>query len=126
MIHGIGTDIADCARFETMYARYGVHLAERMLSEHEFTEFRTNKHPARFIAKHFAAKEAFAKAVGSGLRDPVSLRRISIIHDNLGKPELMFDEVLLTHLAQLGIIGHHLSISDEHNMVVAFVVLESV
>jgi holo-[acyl-carrier protein] synthase len=125
MIFGIGTDIVELARFERMLARYGDRLAAHMLSESELPEFRTHANPARLLAKRFAAKEAFAKAVGSGLRDPVSLRRISIIHDNLGKPVLQFDEVLRTHLAQLGITAHHLSISDERNMIVAFVVLES-
>ncbi len=125
MIHGIGTDIVEVTRFESMLARHGVRLAERMLSEHELPEFRSQTNPARFIAKRFAAKEAFAKAIGSGLRDPVSLRRISIIHDGLGKPALMFDEALRAHLAQLGIAGHHLSISDEQNLIVAFVVLEA-
>jgi len=124
VIHGIGTDIVDCARFDKMYSRYGDRIANRMLSERELAEFRTTPFPARYIAKRFAAKEAFAKAIGSGLREPVSLRRISITHDSLGKPLLMFDGTLGTHLTKLGIAGHHLSISDEQNMIVAFVVLE--
>ena len=126
MIHGIGSDIVEYARFERMLARYGDRSAERVLSGREMPEFLSNTDPARLLAKRFAAKEAFAKAVGSGLRDPVSLRRISITHDRLGKPVLQFDEVLRTHLAQLGISGHHLSISDERNMIVAFVVLETI
>ncbi|MGA9667415.1 MAG: holo-ACP synthase [Gallionella sp.] len=125
MIHGIGTDIVELARIERMLARYGGRLAERMLGAPELSAFKPGPHAARFLAKKFAAKEAFAKAVGSGLRDPVSLRRISITHDSLGKPALQFDEVLRSHLARLGIIGHHLSISDERNMIVAFVVLET-
>lgn len=125
MIFGIGTDIVEYTRFERLFARYDDRLAERVLSERELPDFKSSSHAARFLAKRFAAKEAFAKAVGSGLREPVSLRRISIIHDGLGKPVLQFDEVLRTHLAQLGIGGHHLSISDEQNMIVAFVVLET-
>jgi holo-[acyl-carrier protein] synthase len=125
VIFGIGTDIIAYTRFETMYSRYVDRLAVRMLSEREMPEYRTSTNPARFIAKRFAAKEAFAKAVGSGLREPVSLRRISITHDGLGKPLLMFDETLGKHLARLGITGHHVSISDEQDMVVAFVVLET-
>ena len=125
MIFGIGTDIVEYARIESLFARYGERFAERVLSEQELPEFQGHAHPARFIAKRFAAKEAFAKAVGSGLREPVSLRRISTTHDGLGKPVLMFDEVLRLHLAQLGINGHHLSISDERNTIVAFVVLET-
>lgn len=124
MIHGIGSDIVEHARFERMLARYGERLAQRVLSGGEMPEFRAAADPARLLAKRFAAKEAFSKAVGSGLREPVSLGRISIAHDRLGKPVLQFDDVLRVHLSQLGICGHHLSISDERNMIVAFVVLE--
>jgi len=108
-----------------MWSRYGLRFAGRVLSDRESSEYQASSNASRFLAKRFAAKEAFAKAVGSGLRDPVSLRRISITHDGLGKPVLQFDEVLRTYLAQLGISGHHLSISDERNMIVAFVVLET-
>ncbi|MGA7595336.1 MAG: holo-ACP synthase [Gallionella sp.] len=125
MIYGIGTDLVELARIEILYARYGERLAGRILTEDELPEFRDNADPARFIAKRFAAKEAFAKAVGSGLRAPVSLHRIGVTHDHLGKPELKLDEVLRGHLAGFGITAHHLSLSDERNMIVAFVVLES-
>lgn len=125
MIFGIGTDIVDYARIETMWARYGDRFAARVLSKHESSDYQASTDASRFLAKRFAAKEAFAKAVGSGLREPVSLSRISITHDGLGKPVLQFDEVLRGYLAQLGICGHHLSISDEQNTVIAFVVLET-
>lgn len=125
MIFGIGTDIVEYPRIETLWVRYGERFAERILSARELEEFRAAAHPARMLAKRFAAKEAFAKAVGSGLREPVALRRISVAHDGLGKPVLLFDEVLRTYLAQLGVNGHHLSVSDERNLIVAFVVLES-
>lgn len=125
MIYGIGTDIVEFARIEKMHARYGAHLAKRILSLRELPEYQRSVNPARLLAKRFAAKEAFAKAVGSGLREPVRLPRISVTHDGLGKPVLQFDETLRTYLAQLGINGHHLSISDERGMIVAFVVLES-
>ena len=126
MIFGIGTDIVEFARIERMFTRYGDRFAERVLSAGELPEYQRSANPARLLAKRFAAKEAFSKAVGSGLRDPVRLPRISVTHDGLGKPVLQFDETLRKHLAQLGISGHHLSVSDERGMVVAFVVLESV
>jgi holo-[acyl-carrier protein] synthase len=124
MIFGIGTDIVELPRFKSMTARYGARLAGRLLNDDEMTDYHATPDAARFLAKRFAAKEAFGKAVGSGLRAPVSLRRISVTHDSLGKPELRFDEILSRHLAQLGINGHHLSISDERDLIVAFVVLE--
>lgn len=126
MIFGIGTDIVEYARIDAMWQRHGVRLAERLLSDDELPEFHAYAHPARFLAKRFAAKEAFAKAVGSGLRHPVSLSRITISHDALGKPVLRFDSLLRSYLAQAGISSHHLSISDERNTIVAFVVLETV
>lgn len=125
MLFGIGTDIVEYARIEKMYARHGMRLAQRVLSEAELLEMETHPQPARFIAKRFAAKEAFAKAVGTGLRHPVSLSRISIAHDELGKPLLCFDEILGEYLSQLGVARPHLSISDERIMIVAFVVLET-
>lgn len=125
MIFGIGTDIVEYARIEKMFAHYGGRLAERLLTERELSEYERSANPARLLAKRFAAKEAFSKAVGSGLRDPVSLRRIAVTHDSLGKPVLQFDETLRIHLAQLGISGHHLSVSDERDFIVAFVVLET-
>ncbi len=125
MIFGIGTDIVEYSRIESMWQRYQSRLAERMLSAAELPEYRAHAQPARLLAKRFAAKEAFAKAVGSGLRYPVSLTLISVTHDGLGKPVLQFDPVLRTYLARLGISGHHLSLSDERNMIVAFVVLET-
>lgn len=125
MIHGIGTDIVELARIEASWERHGPRFAERILSASELPELEGHAAPARLLAKRFAAKEAFAKAVGSGMRGPVGFRSITVTHDGLGKPVLTFDEALRVHLAQLGINGHHLSISDERGMVVAFVVLES-
>jgi holo-[acyl-carrier protein] synthase len=125
MIYGIGTDIVELARMENLWAKHGARFAVKILSECELLDLHNHPHPARLLAKRFAAKEAFAKSVGSGLRAPVSLSRISIIHDGLGKPMLHFDDTLRRYLAQLGISAHHLSISDERSMVVAFVVLET-
>lgn len=124
MIFGIGTDIVGVARIEAAIERHGAAFAERILSVQELPEYIAHAYPARFLSKRFAAKEALAKATGQGLRHPVSLQRISVIHDDLGKPAFHFDEVLSAHLQQMGVTNHHLSISDERDMVVAFVVLE--
>lgn len=124
MIFGIGTDIISVARIEAAVQRHGDAFAKRILSAHEHLELSSQTHPARFLAKRFAAKEAFAKATGHGLRHPVSLQRITVSHDALGKPVFVFDESLADHLAQLGIVRHHLSLSDEKDTAVAFVILE--
>lgn len=124
MIFGIGTDIISVARIEAAVQRHGDAFAKRILSTHEYHELSSQAHPARFLAKRFAAKEAFAKATGQGLRHPVSLQRISIGHDDLGKPVFVFDELLSEHLIKLGVTRHHLSLSDEKDTAVAFVILE--
>ncbi len=124
MIFGIGTDIVGVARIEAAIERHGAAFAERILSAQELPEYTAHAYPARFLSKRFAAKEALAKATGQGLCHPVSLQRISVIHDELGKPAFHFDDLLSAHLQQLGVTNHHLSISDEREMVVAFVVLE--
>ncbi|MGB7650069.1 MAG: holo-ACP synthase [Gallionella sp.] len=125
MIFGIGTDIVEYARIEKLYARHGQRFAQRVLSDAELIELATHAQPARFLAKRFAAKEAFSKAVGSGLRHPVTMPRITVSHDQLGKPVLQFDERLRQYLSLAGVRAHHLSISDERSMIVAFVVLET-
>ena len=124
MILGIGTDIVAVARIEGAMERHGAAFAERILSAQELAEYARQAHPARFLSKRFAAKEAFAKATGHGLRHPISLHRITVGHDELGKPGFLFDAELSAHLQRLGIVRHYLSISDERDTAVAFVILE--
>ena len=124
MIFGIGTDIVAVARMEAASNRHGPAFAARILSEEELKEYATQAHPGRFLSKRFAAKEALAKATGHGLRHPVNLRSITITHDELGKPVFQFDAELYEHLNRLGVMRHHLSISDERDTAVAFVILE--
>ncbi len=124
MIFGIGTDIVTVARIEAAMERHGDAFAQRILSLQEYAELSAQAHPARFLAKRFAAKEAFAKATGRGLHHPVSLHRISVSHDKLGKPIFLFDKELALYLSGLGVARHHLSLSDERDSAVAFVILE--
>lgn len=124
MIFGIGTDIVSYQRISELVEKYGERFAQRILSASELEEYAASNDKARYLMKHFAAKEAFAKAMGTGLRASVTLRRISIDHDEQGKPLLAFDDVLSNYAARLGVMRHHLSISDEKDVAVAFVVLE--
>lgn len=124
MIFGIGTDIVAYARIKAMHDRHGERSAHHILSVHEMAEYRASTDPARLLMKRFAAKEALAKAAGTGLRPPVSLPRIRVTHDELGKPAFAYDEELAAHFVGLGVTRHHLSISDEQDAAVAFVVLE--
>ena len=124
MIFGIGADIVSHARIKAMHEHHGERAAQRLLSGAELAEYAASTDQARLLMKRFAAKEALAKALGSGMRHPVSFQHISVTHDVLGKPGFDFDPELAAHIRQLGVTRHHLSISDEHDAAVAFVVLE--
>lgn len=124
MIVGIGTDIISVARIEAAMERHGPAFAERILSAAELAEYASQAHPARFLSKRFAAKEALAKATGQGLRHPVTLHNITVDHDELGKPAFVFSEEMDEFMQERGIVRHHLSISDERDSAVAFVILE--
>ena len=124
MIYGIGTDIIAVERIEAALARFGERFARRILTATEWQEFTVCTHRARFLAKRFAAKESFSKAVGTGMRHPVSWQNISVVHNALGQPSFGLTAELAQNLAQRSIHRHHLSISDESKMVVAFSVLE--
>ena len=124
MIYGIGTDILRIERIEQLYGKYGQALAERLLSRIELLEWRSVGNKTNFLAKRFAAKEAFAKAVHTGLRSPVTLHHISIAHDKLGRPEFVVELPLQEWLRQQGIGRVHLSLSDDNGAVVAFAVAE--
>ena len=124
MIYGIGTDILRIERIEQLYGKYGQALAERLLSRIELLEWRSVGNKTNFLAKRFAAKEAFAKAVHTGLRSPVTLHHISIAHDKLGRPEFVVEPPLQEWLRQQGIGRVHLSLSDDNGAVVAFAVAE--
>ena len=124
MIYGIGTDILRIERIEQLYGKYGQVLAERLLSRIELLEWRSVGNKTNFLAKRFAAKEAFAKAVHTGLRSPVTLHHISIAHDKLGRPEFVVEPPLQEWLRRQGIGRVHLSLSDDNGAVVAFAVAE--
>jgi holo-[acyl-carrier protein] synthase len=124
MIVGIGTDLVEIPRIERSLARFGERFARRILSDSEFAEYSRNARPAAFLAKRFAAKEAFSKAMGTGLRYPVRWRHIIVGHDHLGKPVFRYSDALQP-LLDAREWHAHLSITDERSMACAFVVLES-
>ncbi|MGQ0441874.1 MAG: holo-ACP synthase [Methylophilaceae bacterium] len=125
MIFGIGTDIVEVARIEASLAQFGDAFALRVLAESELASYQESQIKARFIAKRFAAKEAFSKALGTGLRAPATFQNIAIGHDALGKPVLLLAAELQRFLNSKNIQHTHLSVSDEKNLAAAFVVLES-
>lgn len=123
MIHGIGTDIVRVARMQKDLERYGARFAERILSESEMKEFAASAIPARLLAKRFAAKEAAAKALGTGFRDGLALKHIAVDHDALGKPILTWNGYAIELRERLGLGESFLSIADEEEYAVAYVVL---
>ncbi|MBI2379834.1 MAG: holo-ACP synthase [Gammaproteobacteria bacterium] len=123
-IYGIGTDIAHISRVQRSLDRHGQAFAERVLSDKEMPEYHASKQPARLVAKRFAVKEAVSKALGTGIGAELSFQDVSVGHDAQGKPLLEFSEAASARLAARGITGHHLSLSDDQDTVVAFVVLE--
>jgi holo-[acyl-carrier protein] synthase len=124
VIYGIGTDIAAIARLGELYQRHGDRALEKCLAPQEQADCRASTDPARFLAKRFAAKEALGKALGTGIRAPVLLPAIEVIHDELGKPAFRFHGELEAYVAQRQ-LRCHLSISDERDTAVAFVVIEA-
>jgi len=124
VIFGIGTDIVQVSRMEENLAKHGERFAERILAESEMQRYREHVRPAQFLAKRFAAKEATAKAFGTGFRDGLSLRHITVINDENGRPMLQFSEMAEELFNRFNISQSHLSLSDEPHYAVAFVILE--
>ena len=124
MIFGIGTDVVEVTRIKDAIAEFGDTFARRILADSEIASYQESQIKARFLAKRFAAKEAFSKALGTGLRAPATLQNIAVSHDDLGKPILILAPVLQALLDSKKIITAHISISDEKNLAAAFVVLE--
>ena len=125
MIFGIGTDIVEVSRIAASINAFGDSFAERVLAESELEGYQNSQIKARFLAKRFAAKEAFSKALGTGLRAPATFQNIAISHDDLGKPILVLAPDLLAFMQKKNIQHTHISISDEKNLATAFVILES-
>lgn len=124
MIVGIGTDLVEVARMSALWRRHGARALSHLLAEEERAECLASGDPARFLARRFAAKEALAKALGTGLRAPVLLSAMAVSHDELGKPLFRFAAPLATLVDQRA-RAVHLSLSDERAYVLAFVVLEA-
>jgi holo-[acyl-carrier protein] synthase len=125
VIHGIGTDLLDASRIADGLARFGARYAERILAPVEQAHYQASTQPTRFLAKAFAAKEALSKALGTGLRPPATLHNIAVLRDALGKPYFELAPELLEWMLAHGMAAHHLSLSDEADWILAFVVVES-
>lgn len=123
MIHGIGTDLVAIGRVRELWRRHGERALGRLLAPAERAACLASTDPGRFLAKRFAAKEALAKALGTGMRAPVLLTSIAIVHDELGKPGFAFVGELAGWIAVRGLVCH-LSLSDEADYAQAFAIVE--
>jgi holo-[acyl-carrier protein] synthase len=124
MIYGVGTDLIEIRRIEHALERFGERFARRILCEPELKRFRAHRQPVAYLAKRFAAKEAFTKALGTGIHAPANWHGVWVVNLKSGKPQLQFSEKLQELLKQKQIRGSHLSLTDEREIASATVILE--
>ena len=129
MIYGIGTDLLFVPRVAHAMQRFGARFSDRILAVTERTQlakFADVGASALFVAKRFAAKEAYAKALGTGIGGLFTWHDIAVINDKNGKPCCVADQPFAAYLTAQGIVASHISLSDERDYVLAFVTLETV
>jgi holo-[acyl-carrier protein] synthase len=125
MIVGIGVDIIEIARVDKLNQEFGERFARRVLTDDELLEFERRKRSSGYLATRFAAKEAVAKACGTGIGAELGFHSMQIENDARGKPILRFLEAADALVTRLQIRNSQVSLSDEKHYVVAMVVLES-
>ena len=129
MIIGIGSDLCDIRRIEKSLARYGDRFVQRLFTPAEQARAERKVKPAATYAKRFAAKEACAKALGTGINRGVFWRDMGVINQRSGQPTMQLTGGAAERLAMLTPAGHriviHLTITDEHPYAQAFVVIEA-
>ena len=128
MIYGIGTDICDVRRIAATYARRGERFAARVLGPHEIEVFqaRLAKVESRgisYLATRFSAKEAFSKAIGMGMRMPMTWRDCEVVKAASGKPQIRLHGELAAWFDARG-LSAHVSLTDESDYAASFVVIE--
>jgi len=129
MIYGIGTDICDVRRMRQAYARRGERFALKVLGPHEIEVFRqrlakVESRGISYLATRFSAKEAFSKAIGMGMRMPMTWRDCEVVKAPSGKPEIRLHGALAQWFESRGLRAH-VSVSDETDFAASFVVVET-
>lgn len=124
MMVGIGTDLVQIPRMERAITRFGARFLDRLFTPEEQAHCGAMARPAACYAKRFAAKEALVKALGTGFRDGIWFTDITVHNDASGRPALRTSGACAAVLTALGAVRLHLSLSDEQDMAVAFVVVE--
>jgi holo-[acyl-carrier protein] synthase len=123
MIFGIGTDIVQLERVEHTWARFGESFARRLLMDEEYALFAGHKRPVRFLAMRFAAKEAIAKALGTGFANGIWVRDVGTVPDRLGQPQVIYSARGRAVCERLGVGDGYLTLTDEAGLVLAVAVL---
>ncbi len=120
---GIGTDIVQISRIKASFEKQGQRFVDRILTEAEQEIFRQRGMSVSFLANRFAAKEAIAKALGTGIAGGVSFVDIQVLPDSYGAPEVTLFNASLQRLCDIGAKSVKLSISDEKEYAVAFAIV---
>ncbi|WP_174407404.1 holo-ACP synthase [Basilea psittacipulmonis] len=129
MIAGIGTDLLYLHRIEASYERWGQRFLDKVYGPQEQAVFarryaRDKHRGIRYLATRFAVKEAFSKAIGLGIRSPMRWSAVQTLNHESGKPMIVLSEPLKTWYEQkFG--SAHVSITDESDLVFAFVLVET-
>jgi holo-[acyl-carrier protein] synthase len=124
MIVGIGSDIVSIERIAGVLERHGERFVKRVLTPPEQARFERTKLKASHLAKRWAAKEAFAKAIGTGIHAPFSWHSITVTRDRRGAPGIQPSPEMATYLLERGVKRSFLTLTDDAGVAVAFVVLE--
>jgi holo-[acyl-carrier protein] synthase len=124
MIYGVGTDVVEIERIRHVLQRFGDRFARRILCDPELKRYAAHRLPANYLAKRFAAKEAFTKALGTGIRAPANWHGVWVQNLQSGQPVLEFTAALKKYLADKGVTRAHVSLSDEKDVAFATVILE--
>lgn len=124
MIVGVGVDLVEIDRIAAAWQRFGDRFARKILAPVEMARFESAADPVHFLAKRFAAKEAAAKALGTGMRAGVHFSQIIVSHRSSGAPTVGMEGAAAERAGKIGASAYHISLSDERGHALAFVVLE--
>lgn len=124
MIAGIGVDMVKVERIARSLERFGDRFVGKILAPNEMSAWREAHNPVALLAKRFAAKEAVAKALGTGMRGGVHFPQIVIHRKRSGAPEVVLSGAAAKRAETLKVMATHITISDEEEYVVAFAVME--
>ena len=126
-IVGIGVDIINNSRFKKLIKNK--KFINRICSIKEINNFKNKKNKILFLSKRFSAKEAFVKSLGSGFRNNLCFKDISVLNDNYGKPYFEFNSKIKNILKKkykLNKFRAHLSLSDEKKHSISYVILQKI